>query len=151
MPSIAERTRRAVDRTPHLRRALREGILNYTAAARALDVSADVEAVASALRRYEAELPAPAESDRSVRVRMERSPDPTLLSVADRRPSTSDSTAIRLTGAPDAALLARALSAFEAASVTVRGAGFLEEEAVILVPSRDGSDALRLAEAALPE
>jgi hypothetical protein len=151
MPSIAEETRRAVDRTPHLRRALREGILNYTAAARRLGVDADPEAVASALRRYESELPPLPADDRSVRVRMERHPEPEILAVGGRTPETTALTAIRVAGVSDGTVLARALSTLRSSDVSVAGAGFLAEEAILLVESGDGSTALRHVEAVRSE
>ena len=54
--TVAAETRRAVRASPFLRDALRAGCVNYTAAARFLDVG-DEDAVVAALRRYAEDLP----------------------------------------------------------------------------------------------
>jgi len=149
MDSIAARTRRAVDRTPSVRQALRAGVLNYTAAARRLDLDADPDAVASALRRYEADLPPLEASERTVRVRMDGRPDESLLSVAGEDGETADQTALLLTGALGPGPFGRAVAALAAASLVVTGAGYVEEQAVILVPDADGSAALQVVESVL--
>ncbi|MFW6383869.1 MAG: DUF7523 family protein [Halodesulfurarchaeum sp.] len=146
MDSIAARTRRAVDRTPYVRQALRAGVLNYTAAARRLDVEGEPDAVASALRRYEADLPPLDREDRSVRVRMDRSPDERLLSVAGRDLDGEDRTALTLSGALDPGTFGRAVAALHASSLPVSGAAYAEGRAVVLVPGADGSAALRIVE-----
>ena len=146
MPSIAEATRRAVDSTPFLRDALRAGVLNYTAAARQLDVPGETEAVASALRRYAAELPPPETPDGAVRVRMERGVDPERLTV-DGNAASGDLTAVVLSGAVSARLFGRVLSAFDGTDLAVEGAGFVGDSALVLVPRGEGSGALRTAEA----
>lgn len=53
--TVAERTREAVRERPFLHDALAAGVVNYTAAARSLDVGEE-ETVAAALRRYAREL-----------------------------------------------------------------------------------------------
>ena len=83
--TVASETREAVRSEPFLHAALAAGVLNYTAAARYLDVG-DEEAVAAALRRYAEDLPAPDVRDGSVRVDMrsglgECSPDEALARV----------------------------------------------------------------------
>jgi hypothetical protein len=70
--SVAADTREAVRDRPFLRAALRAGVVNYAAAADFLDVDADREAVAAALRRYAADLPDYGTDDRDVTVRMRR-------------------------------------------------------------------------------
>ncbi|MFT4958602.1 MAG: hypothetical protein ACI9EZ_001934, partial [Halobacteriales archaeon] len=50
--SLAERTREAARARPFLVEGLRAKVVNYTAAARFLDVDGEVDAVATALRRY---------------------------------------------------------------------------------------------------
>lgn len=50
--SLAEQTRQAVDRDPVLYGALTRNLINYAAAARALEVLGSEAAVADALRRY---------------------------------------------------------------------------------------------------
>lgn len=89
--TVAERTREAVRTHPFLYRALRAGVVNYTAAARFLDVEADIGAdvgadvdgsdgdgadsvegaVAVALRRYAEGLPDYEAARRRVRVDMQ--------------------------------------------------------------------------------
>ena len=54
--SLASETRDAVRARPFLYDALRAGVVNYTAAARELDVDGEVDAVATALRRFAEEL-----------------------------------------------------------------------------------------------
>lgn len=76
--SVAAATREAVRDRPALYDALRAGVLNYTAAADSLRVDGDREAIATALRRFAAELSdeeatdaGPIEStDRSITVRL---------------------------------------------------------------------------------
>ena len=148
MPSIAEATRRAVDSTPYLRQALRAGVLNYTAAARQLDVPGETEAVASALRRYADELPPTEAADGSVRVRMERGVSPDRLAVSGVTAS-GDLTAIVLEGETNTGLFGRVLSALVATEVPLRGGGFVEGIGIVLVPRGDGSTALRTVEAVI--
>jgi hypothetical protein len=146
MPSIAEATRHAVDTTPFLRDALRAGVLNYTAAARQLDVPGETEAVASALRRYAEELPPPETPDGAVRVRMERGSDGDRLAV-EGEVASGDLTAIVLSGDVSARLFGRVLSAFDGTEVPVEGAGFVGDSALVLVPRGEGAGALRTVEA----
>jgi hypothetical protein len=149
MDSIAARTRRAVDRSPFLREALRAGVLNYTAAARRLDVEAAPDAVASALRRYEAELPPREAAHGTVRVRMDGDPAAPILSVAGEDGAVEGQTALLLSGALDAGAFGRAVAALQAASLSVSGAGYVADQGVILVPDADGSAALRVVESVL--
>jgi len=82
--SVAAATREAVRDRPALYDALRAGVVNYTAAADALDVDGDREAIATALRRFAAELADDAGStDRSITVRLHSDAETveTLLSV----------------------------------------------------------------------
>jgi len=65
--TVAADARAAVREHPFLETALRAGVVNYTAAARFLDVGAE-EAVAAALRRYAAELDDYAPTDRRATV-----------------------------------------------------------------------------------
>ncbi len=150
MPSIAALTRRAVDQTPYLRQALRAGIVNYTEAARQLDVSGETGAVASALRRYAEELPRLEESGGTVRVRMERGVDPDQLIVSGASPG-KDLTAITLEGDIDPDLFARVLSALRSTDIAVRGAGIVSEAGMVLVSRGEGSTALRVVEAVMEE
>jgi hypothetical protein len=147
MPSIAAETRRAVDNTPYLRQALRAGVLNYTEAARKVDVSGETGAIASALRRYAAELPPPEPSERTVRVRMERGVVAADIDFSVRTQQGTDLTSISIAGEIDAGLFGRVLSALEPAGVTVREAKLGAETGVVLVDRGDGSTALRTVEA----
>ena len=70
--SVAERTRAAVYREPYLLDALRAGVVNYSAAARQLAVDGDEESIATALRRFAAELEPESDPDRRVSVRLRR-------------------------------------------------------------------------------
>ena len=82
--SVAAATREAVRDRPALYDALRAGVVNYTAAADTLDVDGDREAIATALRRFAAELAGDAGStDRSITVRLhsDAATVETLLSV----------------------------------------------------------------------
>ncbi|MFP4529679.1 MAG: hypothetical protein ACLFNC_00145 [Halodesulfurarchaeum sp.] len=147
MPSIAAETRRVVDNTPFLRQALRAGIVNFTEAARQLEVPGETEAVASALRRYAGELPPLEDDDRQIRVRMDRGVDSDRVTVSGTDPGREDLTAIALEGTLGPGLFGRVLSAFESSDVAVRGAGLVDESGVVLVDRGAGSRALRLVEA----
>lgn len=68
--SLAAETRAAVRARPFLLEGLRAGVVNYAAAARALDVAEDTEAVATALRRFAERLPKRETGERRARVTM---------------------------------------------------------------------------------
>ena len=148
MESLAAETRAAVDARPFVRDALRAGILNYAAAARYLDVEGDVEAIATALRRYKEDLPPYDTSDRDLRVRMESDFDRDLLVVDGETPDLADRrmTAITMSGSLDAQFLGTVLSRLAIGDVTVTGAGFSDREGVILVDRREAARALRMIE-----
>lgn len=159
--TVASETREAVRARPFLHSALRAGVLNYTAAARYLDVGdGDEEAVAAALRRYAEELPeyAPAgeAGDGIPRVEMESGVGPAgdagdvLLSVGGTAlgPGGGDLTAILVHGAGPGAL-ERALGRLRVAGVEVDAAGAGGGTLVVVVSRRAGPDALRLVEDAL--
>ncbi|WP_265111622.1 DUF7523 family protein [Halosolutus halophilus] len=174
--SLAAETRRAVDRRPFLVAALRAGVVNYTAAARYLNVDGDPEAIATALRRYAEELPAYESTGRDVRVRMrsgigviggendgeggneaddgegsEMAGDPGLLTVGGVTFDACDGggTAIVASGGVDPAALAHALQALSIADVDPDAAAVGDGTMVIVVDRRDGATALRTVEAAL--
>ncbi|MFW6317667.1 MAG: DUF7523 family protein, partial [Halorubrum sp.] len=69
--SLAAETRRAVAEHPFLLAALRAGVVNFTAAARFLEVDGETDAVATALRRYADDLPAYETASREARVTMQ--------------------------------------------------------------------------------
>ncbi|ELY53853.1 MULTISPECIES: DUF7523 family protein [Natronococcus] len=159
--SLASETRRAVDGNPFLVTALRAGVVNYTAAARYLDVDGETDAVATAIRRYAEELP-PYETDaRDVRVRMERGITPApidgakhetaLLAVGGTsfRSDGGELTAIAATGDVDATALGAALGRLESDGIEPIAAGVGEGTMMLVVDDRDGVDALRTVEAAL--
>jgi len=157
--SLAARTREAARERPWLLAALGAGVVNYTAAARALDVDGDDEAVATALRRFAADLdaPDPTAGDATVSMRsgVERvddaDPDEPLLSVggARFREGGGSLTAVRAAGAVDAAALPTVVGRLVAADVTVVAAGAADGAVTVVVERRDGADAVRVVEDAL--
>lgn len=154
--SVAADTRAAVRDRPFLRSALRAGVVNYTAAARHLDVG-DQEAVAAALRRFADELPEYAHpaTDRSVRVAMESGfgtgdPDDALIVVGDLAlvPDAGSTTALLARGDVSPAVFRAAIQRLEVADVEIEAAGLGADLFVVAVPRRDGPDALRGVESA---
>ncbi|WP_135822565.1 DUF7523 family protein [Halostella litorea] len=155
--SLAERTRGAVAERPFLVDALRAGVCNYTATARFLDVDGDEDAVATALRRYAADLPAYETAGRDARVTMEsglgRVDDPAdALLVAGGTalaPGEGLLTGVLAVGDVDAATLAAVLRRLESADVSVEAAATAGDALVVAVPRRAGADAVRTMEDAL--
>lgn len=165
--SLAAETRAAVRARPWLLRALRAGVVNYTAAAEALDVEGDTDSIATALRRFADDLSPDESSDRDVTVRMRSgvglagvdvddgesasNDTETLLSVGDAAIVTADGslTAIVVAGDVDSAALAVVVERLAAENVVVDAAGVAGDELVVVVPRRDGANALRLVESAL--
>jgi hypothetical protein len=158
--SVAERTRRAVRDDPSLYDALRAGVLNYSAAARSLDVEGDEESIATALRRFADELDAPDRPDRRVSVRLHRGvalDDGTidggalegrgLAGVA--LDENGDVAAIEASGDVDALALEVVLGRLRTRGVRVHAAGVADESLVVAVPTRSGAEALRVVEGAL--
>lgn len=150
--TVASEAREAVRREPFLHAALRAGVLNYTAAARYLDVGEE-EAVAAALRRYAADLPAPDAHDGSARVDMRSGvgpcdPDDALLVVGDTALGSGggDLTAIVANGDFTAASLGDVLARLRVEGVEVAAAAGSEGSLVVAVPRRAGIDALRYVE-----
>lgn len=165
--TVAERTREAVRAHPFLYHALRAGIVNYTAAARFLDVRAAAgggadrngdEAVAVALRRYAQALPGYERHARGVRVEMrsgldtvdapDESPDTTLLSVGDvaLAPDDGSLTGIIARGEVGPESLADALDRLRVEDISVEAAAAGNGHLVVVVGRRDGPAALRLVE-----
>lgn len=169
--SVAERARAAVRREPFLLDALRAGVVNYSAAARHLDVDGDEESVATALRRFAEELDgdaAGAGTDRRASVRLHRgvglaergddadeaAEDPSgadqLLAVGDvALRGDGDLTAVHASGDVDARALERVLGVLRGAEIAVAAAAVAEDELLVAVGGRAGPDALRLVEDAL--
>lgn len=154
--SVASETRAAVRARPFLLEGLRAGVVNYTAVARFLDVG-DEEAVAAALRRFADELPAyehPA-ADARVRVSMESGfgeGDPTeALLVVGETALVRDGgslTALLGRGEVTPAIFRTALGRIVDGNVDVEAAALAGETFTIVVPRRDGPNALRLVESA---
>ncbi|WP_049984849.1 DUF7523 family protein [Halobellus rufus] len=168
--SLAAETRAAVRARPWLLRALRAGVVNYAAAAESLDVDGDTDSVATALRRFADDLPEPDATTRDVTVRMrsgvglagvdvehgdsKASPETeaeTLLSVGESAIVTADGslTAIVVNGEVDPSALSTVVDRLAAENVVVDAAGVAGGELVVVVPRRDGANALRHVESAL--
>lgn len=150
--TVASEAREAVRREPFLHAALRAGVLNYTAAARYLDVGEE-EAVAAALRRYAADLSPPDDHDGSARVDMRSGLGAcdhadALLVVGDTALGSGggDLTAIVATGDFAAATLGDVLARLRVEGVEVAAAAGSEGHLVVAVPRRAGIDALRYVE-----
>lgn len=155
--TLAARAREAARSRPFVYEGLRAGVINYSAAARLLDVG-DEDAVAAALRRYAEELPDRDPPEGSTRV--------TMHSGLGVRDSGSDGvsgglltvgetpyvrgagslTAVAATGDVDARSLARVLGRLEAEDVAVDAAGVADGHLVVVVERRDGPDAVRFVE-----
>lgn len=154
--TLAAEARAAARAHPFLLAGLRAGVVNYTAAARFLDVDGDEEAVATALRRLADDLPATDPAARDARVTMESGlglvdGGDGLLAVggAALAPEAGDLTGVLATGDVDPAALAWTLNRLLAEGVSVAAAGVADEALVVAVPRRAGADALRVVEAAL--
>ncbi len=155
--SLAARTREAVADRPFLVDALRAGVVNYTAVARFLDVEGDVDAVATALRRFADELPPYETAEREARVTMEGG----LGEVADHgdalfvvgdtalAPTGGSLQGVLATGDVDAAALAAVLRQLSTAGVTVEAAGTAGDVLLVVVDRRSGADAVRTVEGTL--
>jgi hypothetical protein len=160
--SLASRTRDAVRSRPFLHAALRADVLNYSAAAAMLDLDGEADAVATALRRFAADLPDLGTEARDVRVSMESGvglidrEDPAddttpLLTVAGAGivPGAGSLTAVLAVGAVDAAALRHVLGRLAVEEVPVEAAAVGVDRLVAVVPRRNGASAVRLVEDAL--
>lgn len=154
--SLAADARQAVRERPFLLEALRAGVVNYSAAARTIDVGDDEAAVATALRRYAEQLPERAVGERRASVTMHsgisRVDDgEALLAVngAGFTPDDGDLTAVLATGAVDPAALGHALGRLGGAGVEPVAAGVAGEALCVVVERRDGPRAVQTVEAAL--
>jgi hypothetical protein len=159
--TLAADTRRAVRRQPFVFEALRAGILNYTAAARFLDVGA-IDPVAAALRRYADELPAHEQTARDARVTMRsglgaveiegmEGESNGLLAVGGCAlvPDEGSLTGVLATGEVDARALAHVLDRLAVEDIEVVAAGVAGDALVVAVGRRTGPDAVRTVEDAL--
>jgi hypothetical protein len=172
--SLAAETRDAARARPFVLDALRAGVLNHSAAADWLadeaGLDGDLDAIATALRRFREELSDYATADRAASVSMrsgvgvvdgddvgldaddaEHTPDadPLLRVGGAAVVPEGIATAILATGAVDAAALAALLRRLAAADVAVEAAGVAGETLVVVVGRRDGATAVRVAEATL--
>ena len=153
--SLAAETREAVRARPFLLEGLRAGVVNYAAAARALGVADDTEAVATALRRFAERLPERAVTEPRVRVTMrsglETGVDDPQFTVGGVDVGEGDGplTGVFATGEVDAAALAHVRGVLAANGVDVEAAGVAGESLVVIVERRDGPTALRGVETAL--
>ncbi|WP_336134028.1 DUF7523 family protein [Natronomonas amylolytica] len=158
--TVAADTREAVRRRPFLETALRAGVVNYTAAARFLDVG-ETEAVAAALRRYAEELDDYEESDRRASVSMKSGVGPVeagdeadadaLLQIGETT-FTADGgnyTAVVADGDVDAGALVDVLGRLRTAEVSVEAAAAAEGTLAVVVGRRAGANAVRAVEDAL--
>lgn len=154
--SLAERTREAARRHPVLIEGLRTGVVNYTAAARFLDVDGEVDAVATALRRYAEELEPVERRECDARVTMHRGVgtpegdgvDEPLFAVGGV-PIVEDAgsdTAILATGDVTPAALSHVLGRLLVEGIDPEAAGVASGALVVIVEGRDGVDALRTVE-----
>ena len=150
--SIAEQTREAVRTHPFLYDALRAGVVNYTEAARFLDVG-DEDAVAAALRRYAAELDPPAQDDGDARVRMESGfgvvddgKGPLTVGEVTFEPGVGSLTAIIATGDVSTSGLRRVLGRCETAAIEMEAVGYTGAALVLVVQRREGPNVLRIVE-----
>ncbi|PSP85132.1 hypothetical protein BRC96_03410 [Halobacteriales archaeon QS_6_64_34] len=151
--SLAAATRDAVRERPFLYDALRAGVVNYTAAARTLDVDGDTDAVATALRRFAEELSDGPVHDSEASVSMQSGlgrveTDDALLVVGDTRlgEGAGSLTGIVASGDVSGAALGDVLGRLRVADIAVEAAGVGEGTLVVVVQRRDGPDALRAVE-----
>ena len=150
--TVAAETRSAVRECPFLYDALRAGIVNYTAAARFLDVG-ETEAVAAALRRYSEELDECAPSERRASVSMRSGVGAIedgegLVSVGESTFGVGggDHTAIVATGGFEATALGEILGRLRTADVGIIAAAGTDGTATVVVERRAGADAVRIVE-----
>lgn len=156
--TVAERTREAVRERPFLQDALAAGVVNYTAAARLLDVG-DEETVAAALRRYGRELD-DGRPQGDARVRMHRgvsrvetdeNADPTeskLLAVGGTGFVRDDGslTAVFARGTVSSRHLGLILGRCATGGVDVVATGMHESALVLVTDSNSAPQALRIVE-----
>jgi len=151
--SLAAATRDAVRARPFLFDALRADVVNFTAAARALDVDGDTDAVATALRRYAEELPDYEPPAADARVSMEsglaRTEDGDALLAVGETQFAADGgsfTGIVASGDVSPAALADVLGRLRTEDVPLEAAAVGADALVVVVRRREGPDALRVVE-----
>lgn len=147
--SLAEQTRQAVDRDPVLYAALERGLVNYTAAANALDISGSQTAVVDALRRYAQTIEATA--TKRPRIRVSRSGElPTAATAAGIDPTTvTDADAVVVLSNCTWPQLAVGLCGLEIAGISVTRVAAADTTAVLVVPQTAAAAAVRVLEETL--
>lgn len=165
MTSLAAATRDAVRARPLLHDALRAGVLNHRAAAEklveTLSGDPDPDSVATALRRFGADLPAVDRESRRAPVRVRRGvgtveAEP-LLAVGGvalgETDGERDHTALLATGDVDARALEAVLARLRVVDVGVVAAGVAGDDdpgaLAVVVADADRTTALRAVESAL--
>ncbi|MBP1923465.1 hypothetical protein J2751_002507 [Halorubrum alkaliphilum] len=162
--SLAAETREAVKARPFLFDALRAGVVNHSAAAAWLvddaDLGGDLDAIATALRRFREDLPTYATAERPASVSMrsgvgvvegpaEHGADALLRLSGTAVVPEGDDTAIVATGDVDAAALAETLDRLRTVGITPAAAGVAGDALVVVVGRREGATAVRVVENAL--
>jgi hypothetical protein len=162
--SLAADTRDAVRARPYLLSALRAGVVNYAAAAEALDVEGDTDSIATALRRFADDLPPLSTESRDATVRMRSgvglagedveaaAEDERLLTVAGVElvgGGGGGLTALVAEGDVGPRALSGVVDRLDASNVVVDAAGVADDCLVVVVPERQGAEALREVESAL--
>lgn len=153
--SLAADTRAAVRERPYLIEALRAGVVNYAAAARRLDLDADEEAVATALRRFASDLQSRETASRETQVTMQSgldvdNDDPVFrVGETGFAANNGSYTGIIVEGEIDTSAAVTVLGQLRVEGVSIKAAGFTDRTLVIVVERRDGGRVLKLTETAL--
>ena len=134
--SLAAITRRAVRKTPYLYDALRAGIVNYSAAARMLNLEGQDAAISVSLQRLSKELP-PLEV---------ASIDANITISSDE---TKQRAKIVIEGPVDAKALSHLILVCHMNEIRIIEASVVMGEIDIVVEWKDGPNSLRLIERAL--
>jgi len=134
--SLAAITRRAVRKTPYLYDALRAGIVNYSAAARMLNLEGQDAAISVSLQRLSKELP-PLEM---------ASIDANITISSDE---TKQRAKIVIEGPVDAKALSHLILVCHMNGIRIIEASIVMGEIDIVVEWKDGPNSLRLIERAL--
>lgn len=151
--SLAKDTRRAVRARPWLLSALRAGVVNYAAAARSLDIGAEPDAVATAIRRFEERLPPLDAGSHDARVTMDRdaanATDLAASLLAASKDSSDAVAVVTVSGDVDTQVLQHCLGCLHAVGIDVHATAAVDDRLVLLVPRRTAPDTVRTVEVAL--
>ncbi|WP_415487561.1 hypothetical protein [Candidatus Hikarchaeum yamanae] len=134
--SLAAITRREVRKTPYLYDAIRAGIVNYSAAARMLDLEGQDTAVSVSLQRLNKELP-PLEMERI---------DANITISSDE---TNQQVKIMVEGPVDAKILSHLILVCHMNEIRIIEASISRGEIQIVVEWKEGPNSLRIIERAL--